>query len=69
MIKTIEATVDERGVIHLSEAVQLSGPRRALVMILEEPVPANIETALLSEASLGADWDRPEEEDAWSHLQ
>jgi len=27
------------------------------------------ETALLSEAALAEDWDRPEEEVAWSHLQ
>ena len=28
-----------------------------------------IGTALLSEASLAVDWDRPEEDEAWSHLQ
>ena len=27
------------------------------------------ETALLSEAALSEDWNRPEEEEAWSHLQ
>ena len=27
------------------------------------------ETALLSEAALAADWNRPEEDAAWSHLQ
>ena len=27
------------------------------------------ETALLSEAALAEDWNRPEEEAAWSHLQ
>ena len=26
------------------------------------------ETALLSEAALGRDWNRPEEEAAWNHL-
>ena len=71
MIQTIEAAIDEYGEVHLSQPVQLSMPRRALVMILEEPAPADVnsETALLSEAALGADWNRPEEEDAWSHLQ
>ena len=69
MIQTIEAAVDEKGVVHLSEPVELTAPRRALVTILEEPAPINIETALLSEESLGTDWNRPEEEDAWSHLQ
>ena len=27
------------------------------------------ETALLSEESLGKDWNRDEEDEAWSHLQ
>ena len=27
------------------------------------------ETALLSEAAFAADWNRPEEDEAWSHLQ
>ncbi|MEW6348732.1 MAG: hypothetical protein AB1646_06690 [Thermodesulfobacteriota bacterium] len=27
------------------------------------------ETALLSEPALAEDWDRPEEDAAWSHLQ
>jgi hypothetical protein len=27
------------------------------------------ENALLSEAALAEDWDRPEEDEAWSHLQ
>ena len=69
MIQTIEAAIDEYGEVHLSEEVQLSMPRRALVMILEEPATPNVETALLSEAALGADWNRPEEDKSWSHLQ
>ena len=69
MIQTLEAAIDENGEVHLLETVQVSAPRRALVMILEEPAPADIETALLSEAVLGADWNRPEEDEAWSHLQ
>jgi hypothetical protein len=28
-----------------------------------------IENALLSEETLGKDWNKPEEDDAWSHLQ
>ncbi len=30
---------------------------------------AKAETAVLSEAALAAEWNRPEEEEAWSHLQ
>ena len=69
MIQTVEAAIDEKGEVHLLEPVQLPAPRRALVTILEEPAPVNLETALLSEAALGADWNRPEEDEAWSHLQ
>ena len=70
MIRTVEATIDERGMVRLLEGVELPGPRRALVTILEEEplVPAN-EAALLSEAALAEDGSRPEENEAWSHLQ
>ena len=69
MIQTIEAIVDERGAVRLLEPLRLDRRHRALVTILaDEPSEAH-ETALLSEASLGADWNRPEEEAAWSHLQ
>jgi len=48
--------------------VRISSPRRALVTILEE-APDTSETALLSEKALAQDWNRPEEEAAWAHLQ
>ena len=70
MIQTVEATIDETGTVRLLESVQLSGVRRVLVTILdEEPFEVKHETALLSEAALAADWNRPEEDAAWSHLQ
>ena len=65
MPKTIEATIDERGNVQLLEPIQLPAPRRALVTILTDE-PDISETALLSEAE---DWNRPEEDDAGSHLQ
>lgn len=68
MIRTIEAVIDEHGAVLLQEAVTLSAPHRALVTILEEE-PSSHEASLLSEAALAEDWDRPEEEAAWSHLQ
>jgi len=67
MIRTIEAVVDQNGNVRLLEEVQLPGARRALVTILDD-APRSEETALLSEGSL-ADWSRPEEDAAWSHLQ
>jgi len=69
MIRTIEAIIDEKGNVRLLEPVRLPGLRRALVSILEEPVLGNSETALLSEPSLAEDWNRPEEDEAWSYLQ
>jgi len=70
MIRTVEAFIDEKGQVRLLEPVELRTPRRALVTILEEaPAEGPNETALLSEASLAADWNRPAEDEAWSYLK
>ncbi len=70
MIQTVEAIIDENGIVQLLEPIQLPMSRRALVTILEEkPVVPVSETALVSEPALAEDWLRPEEEDAWSYLQ
>ena len=67
MLQTIEATIDEQGNVRLLQPIQLSKPRRAYVTILadEQDIP---EAALLSEAALAGDWNRSEEDTAWSHL-
>ena len=70
MIKTVEAVIDESGQVRLLESVSLPTARRALVTILEEePAMSIAETALLSESALAEDWNKPEEDAAWSHLQ
>ena len=69
MIQTVEAVVDANGQIRLLGDVSVPGPRRALVTILEEPAIVPGEAALLAEAALADDWNRPEEDAAWSHLQ
>ncbi len=70
MIQTIEAVVDERGQVRLLAPVRLPLARRALVTILEEEPVVNMpETAPLSEPALAGDWDRPEEDVVWLHLQ
>ena len=70
MIQTIEAIIEPDGKVLLLESVNLTESHRALVMILEdEPAPNVSTTALLSEESLAEDWNRPEEDEAWSHLQ
>ena len=69
MLRTIEAVVEADGHVRLLEPVSVQNPRRALLTILDEPAEesANL-PALLSELAL-EDWNRPEEEDAWRHLQ
>lgn len=69
MIQTVEAVVDADGHVRLLGAVTVPGPRRALVTVLDEEAATPGEAALLAEAALAADWSRPEEDAAWSHLQ
>ena len=70
MIQTVEAVVDEQGKVRLLTPIHLPTARRALVTILEEKPAVNVpETALLSEPALAEDWNKPEEDAAWSHLQ
>ncbi|MBI3016003.1 MAG: hypothetical protein HYY65_13310 [Candidatus Tectomicrobia bacterium] len=70
MVRAIEAVVDEQGNVRLLESVKLLGTRRAFVMILDDPADAGVhESSLLSEPALAQDWNRPEEDAAWSHLQ
>ena len=70
MIRTLEGVIDEKGTIRLLEPVEIGQVRRALVTVLdEEPRPQRQQDAILSEAALAADWNRPEEDSAWSHLQ
>ncbi len=67
MLKSVEATIETDGKIHLLEPLRLGHSCRAIVTIIDEPdVP---ETALLSQQALAHDWERPEEDAAWSHLQ
>lgn len=62
---TIEAEVDEKGNIRPKERVSLPPGSRVLVTVL---TPEEAETARMSEAALASDWQRPEEDAAWSHL-
>ena len=70
MIRKVEAVVDEQGTVRLKEVVRLSAPRRAVVTIFDEDRASKIdEAALLSEPALAQNWNRPEEDAAWSYLQ
>ncbi len=73
MPRTIEAVIDENGNVRLLDAVRLEQGTRALVTILESPEAVPDEElpnpAVLSEGALAVDWNRPEEDAAWAHLQ
>ncbi|MFN3920530.1 MAG: hypothetical protein ACK4JF_09635, partial [Methylohalobius sp.] len=66
MKQTAEALIDETGQVRLLEPLKVQGVCRALVIVLDEIKGA--ETVVLAEKSL-EDWLRPEEDEAWSHLQ
>ncbi len=69
MVHTIEGVLELDGSVRLLQPIQTTSPRRALVMILEESSAAlPSETAILSERALATDWNRAEEDAAWSHL-
>ena len=70
MIRTVEGIIDENGSVRLLEPVQLPAASRALVTILDECPSTSVSgNALLSESALAQDWDCPEEDEAWAHLQ
>ena len=66
MLQTIEVQIDNNGIVHPLERNVKLPVGRALLTLLE---PVDLETALLSEQALAADWLKPEEEEAWAHLQ
>ena len=69
MLIAVEAIIEKNGKVRLQKPIHLSSPCRAIVTILDEKSDVISETALLSEVALSEDWNRPEEEEAWSHLQ
>jgi hypothetical protein len=45
MLTTLEAIIDKQGNVRLTEPIDLSAARRALVVVLDEPAPDILETA------------------------
>ena len=66
MLQTIEVEIDASGRIHPLEPMQSLPIGRALLTLLNPPVD---EALQLAEAALAEDWLRPEEDEAWAHLQ
>ena len=69
MLTSVEAIIEKNGEVRLQSPIHLRTRCRAILTILDEKPGITTETALLSEAALSEDWNRPEEEEAWSHLQ
>jgi hypothetical protein len=66
MLQTIEVEIDAAGHVRPLEPMRTLPPGRALLTLLKPPVD---EALLLAEAALAEDWLKPEEDDAWAHLQ
>lgn len=69
MTQALNAVLERDGSIRLLDTVGLVGPRRVVVIVLNEPPRSDNETLLLSQAALADDWLRPEEDAAWLHFQ
>jgi hypothetical protein len=67
MARTVEGFIADDGSIRLLEPVALAPSSRVLVTILDAPSRPD-DVARLAEVAL-SDWDRPEEDAAWAHLQ
>ena len=62
------------GDFHPETATPIRLPQAEFLKFIEDSLDhakkfTNAETPLISEAALGEDWNRPEEDEAWSHLQ
>jgi len=68
LLRSFEVIIGRDGIVRLPKRIKLPASRRAILTILGEPASI-AETALLSEAALAEDWNRPEEDKAWAHLQ
>ncbi|MDP2828861.1 MAG: hypothetical protein Q8O37_09655 [Sulfuricellaceae bacterium] len=68
MMTTLEAVLAPNGMLKFSEPVPLDSPQQVLVTFIA-PTDETLCGLGLSESSLGVDWLRDEEEQAWAHLQ
>lgn len=69
MLQTFRGVIEQDGRLRTSERINLTRPRQVMVTLLDtEPTEDDFDLALLSEAALARDWNRPEEDEAWSHL-
>ncbi|WOG26351.1 hypothetical protein [Endozoicomonas sp. 8E] len=70
MFQTYKATVDSKGNLKLPDNLVLPSGSNVLITILEESPGQRVnDEVLLSEPSLAADWNKPDEDEAWECLQ
>jgi hypothetical protein len=67
MLTTIKATIDKNKKVSFEEKIEFETPQIVLITFLTEETKN--ESAILSEKTLATDWLKPEEDQAWSHLQ
>jgi hypothetical protein len=67
VLKAIEATIGPDGRIETSVPLHFDRPTRVILTIAIEEDQA--EPAALSERAWAADWDNPDEDEAWASLQ
>ncbi len=69
MLQKIRGMIDQDGNLKILDKFDLPKSRRVIITILdEEPFSDLVNLSLLSESALSRDWDRPEEDEAWSQL-
>ncbi len=66
MSQTIEVEIDASGRLHPVEPSVRVPPGRALLTMLDSSAK---ETLLLAEPALADEWLKPDEDQAWAHLQ
>lgn len=69
---TVEATIDKDGLLQVDDEIDLKG-KRVLITVLPaneyDLLTGDRYAALMSQEVLARDWDTPEEDEAWAHLQ
>lgn len=69
---TVEATIDKDGRLQVDDEIDLKG-KRVLITVLPaneyDLMTGSKYAALMSQGVLARDWDTPEEDEAWAHLQ
>ena len=69
MDRLYEAVVEADGRIRVNTPVHLENGLRVLVAIPHTELDTAVSGIALSKPALSADWNKPEEDEAWAHLQ